>query len=150
MRSAYQLPNKEAAPSADSSESESGATAQYSTEPRDALPRSTPGSIHRVALDTSHPLAFGLDSPYFTLKRNSHAYAAPKTGWTVGALATGAPVSGFMGSQAQQQIDDTTIFGTQPLGEGQVVYLVDNPLFRGFWYSGHVLFSNALFFVGND
>jgi hypothetical protein len=55
-----------------------------------------------------------------------------------------------MGSQAQQQIDDTTIFGTQPLGEGQVVYLVDNPLFRGFWYSGHVLFSNALFFVGND
>jgi hypothetical protein len=29
-----------------------------------------------------------------------------------------------------------------------VVYLVDNPLFRGFWYSGHVLFSNAVFLVG--
>jgi hypothetical protein len=54
-----------------------------------------------------------------------------------------------MGHQAQQTVDDTLIFGVQRLGEGRVVYLVDNPLFRGFWYSGHVLFSNAVFFVGN-
>jgi hypothetical protein len=58
-------------------------------------------------------------------------------------------VSGFMGAEAQRQIDDSMVFGTQRLGQGHVVYLVDNPLFRGFWYSGHVLFSNAVFFVGN-
>jgi hypothetical protein len=42
----------------------------------------------------------------------------------------------------------SVLFGTQQLGNGHVVYLVGNPLFRGFWYGGHVLFSNAVFLVG--
>jgi hypothetical protein len=29
-----------------------------------------------------------------------------------------------------------------------VVYLGDNPLFRAFWQSGKLLFSNAVFLVG--
>jgi len=121
----------------------------YGAQQRQALTQSTPGSIHRVRLDTTHPLGFGLNSPYFTLKRNSASYAYLGGGGTVGALEESAPVSGFMGSQAQRQVDDTLVFGAQRLGRGHVVYLVDNPLFRGFWYNGHVLFSNAVFFVGN-
>jgi hypothetical protein len=38
----------------------------------------------------------------------------------------------------------------QDVGRGAVVYLVDNPLFRGFWQSGKRLFSNAVFLVGQD
>ena len=149
-RSTYRLAKKNMEESSDTSDAASGSTLQqYGTKPRAALPQSTPGSIHRVTLDPSHPLAFGLDSPYFTLKRNSKAFAYLQQGWTVGALEQGEAVSGFMGQQAERQIDDTTIFGTQRLGDGHVVYLIDNPLFRGFWYSGHVLFSNAVFFVGN-
>jgi hypothetical protein len=110
---------------------------------------STPGSIHRVEIDPSHPLAFGLEAPYFTLKRSADAYAFSGGGTAAGVLEAGAPVSGFMGARAQGQIDDTLVFGTQRMGEGEVVYFVDNPLFRGFWYGGHVLFSNAVFFVGN-
>ncbi len=111
---------------------------------------STPGSIHRVQIDPSHPLAFGLEPPYFTLKRSADAYAVSEgTGAAAGVLETGAPVSGFMGGRAQKKVEDTLVFGTQQMGEGEVVYFVDNPLFRGFWYGGQVLFGNAVFFVGN-
>jgi hypothetical protein len=149
-RSAYRLAEKEAEPAADAAGEEADPAPQaYGAQQREALSRSTPGSIHRVRLDTTHPLGFGLDSPYFTLKRNSNTYAYLGGGGTVGALDDSTPVSGFMGATAERRVDDTLVFGAQRLGRGHVVYLVDNPLFRGFWYNGHVLFSNAVFFVGN-
>lgn len=123
--------------------------APYSTETRRRLSGASPGSIHRVHLDASHPLGFGIDPPYFTLKRNDDAFAYLDDGHTVGALQDPAPVNGFMGHEAQQKVDETLLFGTQSLGNGQVTYFVDNPLFRGFWYNGQVLFANAVFFVGN-
>jgi len=121
----------------------------YGTQTREQLAGATPGSIHRVQLDDSHPLGFGIEPPYFALKRNDDTFAYLDDGQTVGALTTPAPVSGFMGHEAQRKVDDTLLFGTQSLGEGQVTYFVDNPLFRGFWYNGQVLFANAVFFVGN-
>jgi hypothetical protein len=121
----------------------------YGTQTREQLAGATPGSIHRVRLDDSHPLGFGIEPPYFTLKRNDDAFTYLDDGHTVGALEAAAPVSGFMGHEAQETVDDTLLFGTQSLGGGQVTYFVDNPLFRGFWYNGQVLFANAVFFVGN-
>ena len=41
------------------------------------------------------------------------------------------------------------VIGTQDLGRGQVVYLASDPLFRGFWQNGKLLFGNAVFVVGN-
>jgi hypothetical protein len=34
------------------------------------------------------------------------------------------------------------------MGRGSVVYMVDDPLFRSFWENGKLLFSNAVFMVG--
>ena len=31
--------------------------------------------------------------------------------------------------------------------EKEVVYMVDNPLFRGFWENGNFLFGNAVFLL---
>jgi len=143
---AYSLAQQEASrPDA----SEEPSLSAYGSQTRERLAGATPGSIHRVRLDDSHPLGFGIEPPYFTLKRNDDAFAYLKNGHTVGALQAPAPVSGFMGHEAQETIDDTFLFGTQPLGNGRVTYFVDNPLFRGFWYNGQVLFANAVFFVGN-
>jgi len=33
-------------------------------------------------------------------------------------------------------------------GSGDWVFLMDNPLFRGFWQSGLHLFANAVFMAG--
>lgn len=147
-RSDYALASK---PDSATERSEDSPLSRYATRQRRALTGSTPGSIHRTWVDTTHPLGFGLSDPYFTLKRNDDAYAYLETGWTVAALEDDpAPVSGFMGHEAQEDVDNTLLYGTQQLGDGQVVYFVDNPLFRGFWYQGQVLFGNAVFFVGNE
>ena len=40
------------------------------------------------------------------------------------------------------------MFGVEQKGRGNVVYMIDNPLFRTFWESGKMMFSNAVFMVG--
>ena len=52
------------------------------------------------------------------------------------------------GHEAQQRIANTLVFGVEPMGAGAIIYFVDNPLFRGFWYGGKLLFGNAVFLVG--
>jgi len=42
---------------------------------------------------------------------------------------------------------NTLAFGVERKGRGNIVYLIDNPLFRGFWEEGKFLMSNAVFFV---
>jgi hypothetical protein len=125
-------------------------TTDYSQRRREYATEATPGSIHRVQIDNTHPLGFGFGEAYYTLKRSDDAYALLEDDWNVGVLRQGQPVSGFMGSEAQEEIDDTLAFGVQEMGSGTVVYLVDNPLFRGFWYSGKLLFGNAVFLAGQE
>jgi len=109
---------------------------------------STPGSIFRTTLDSSHPLAFGYDSDYFSLKTDASSFEYLSSGWNVGTVRSDAHMSGFAGHLAKQNLEGSLTFGVQSVGSGDVVYMVDNPLFRGFWENGKLLFANALFFVG--
>ena len=43
---------------------------------------------------------------------------------------------------------ESLVFGVESKGSGQIVHIVDNPLFRSFWHNGKLMFVNALFFVG--
>jgi hypothetical protein len=42
---------------------------------------------------------------------------------------------------------DGVLFGELPIGQGSVVFLADNVLFRNFWENGKLLMANALFMV---
>ena len=42
----------------------------------------------------------------------------------------------------------TLAIGSESHGRGNIVYLVDNPIFRGFWESGKLVLSNAIFLAG--
>ncbi len=99
-------------------------------------------------MDPSHPLGYGYDDYYFSLKLDTQAYEYLQEGWNVGVANAGAHVSGFVGSEAEKDLENTLAFGTQELGEGTVVYMIDNPLFRSFWHNGKLLFGNAVFMVG--
>ena len=59
------------------------------------------------------------------------------------------PVSGFAGFKAVDKLENSLVFGVEKKGQGEIVYMVDNPLFRAFWENGKLLFSNAVFLVGN-
>jgi len=106
------------------------------------------GAVFRVDVDNSHPLAFGLDDHYFSLKTNELSYAPLDDGWNVGALGDELLITGFAGYRAREQVKGTLVFGVENMGRGSVVYLVDNPLYRAFWENGKFLFGNAVFMDG--
>jgi len=122
---------------------------KYESRERDNLINSTPGSIYKVELDNSHPLAFGYPNYYYTLKQDDNVYEFLKDGgWNVGVIKKDNYVSGFTGSKAKEKLKDGLIFGVQESGRGQIVYLADDVLFRSFWENGKLLFCNAVFMVG--
>ncbi|MCK5440863.1 MAG: zinc carboxypeptidase [Maribacter sp.] len=115
---------------------------------RERIKKSITGAIFKTKVDNTHPLAYGYPNTYFSLKLGSDAYEYLDTGSVV-YLEDGQnePMAGFAGSEAQKKIVNTLVFGVEEHGAGQVVYLVDNPLFRGFWENGKLFFANALFMV---
>ncbi|MBN8820812.1 MULTISPECIES: M14 metallopeptidase family protein [unclassified Spirosoma] len=121
----------------------------YINRERAAISDDIPGSIYRVNVDTSHPLGFGLTGGYYTLVQNAFNFDFLKDGWNVGYLKGDNYVAGFSGRNAKEKLKNTLLMGVQEMGRGSVVYLADDPLFRGFWYNGKLLFSNAVFMVGN-
>ena len=121
----------------------------YENRERDNLPNVTPGSIYKLELDNTHPLAFGYPSFYYTLKQDSNIYEFVKEGgWNVGVLKKAKPVAGFVGSKLVNDLQDGLLFGTQNIGRGGITYLADDVLFRSFWEGGKLMFCNAVFLVG--
>lgn len=109
------------------------------------------GSIYKVFMDPSHPLAFGYGDTYYSLKLGSSSYEFLESGYNVGYIKDDAvSVSGFSGKDAKAKLSNSLVFGEERLGRGSVVYLVDDVLFRSFWENGKLLFVNSLFFVNSN
>jgi hypothetical protein len=121
----------------------------YKGRDRRAVTSRTPGSVFKVNVDSTHPLGFGYSDSYYTLKSDASAFSYLNSGWNVGSVQEGAHRSGFAGVDALENLEHTLSFGVQQHGSGQIVYFVDNPLFRGFWENGKLLVANAVFFVPN-
>jgi hypothetical protein len=120
----------------------------YEARERGAVSGTTPGSIWKVTLDNTHPLAFGYPEYYFTLKQDDNIYEFMKDGWNVGVIKKENQVAGFVGSVLQSKLKDGLLFGVQSMGNGSITYLADNVMFRSFWENGKLMFCNALFLVG--
>ncbi|MDB4901198.1 MAG: zinc carboxypeptidase [Mucilaginibacter sp.] len=121
----------------------------YQDRELEAIRSTVPGAIYKINLDNTHPLGFGLSKNYFTLKLSDDIYDfMGESGWNVGTVKNDAYVSGFVGQKSKEKIKDGLLLGVQSLGRGSVVYMVDDPLFRSFWENGKLLFSNAVFMVG--
>jgi hypothetical protein len=119
----------------------------YADRERADLVDAVPGTVFSTRVDATHPLGFGLERGYFTLRLGSDAYAflAGDRAWNVGVVQKDARRSGFVGHRAFSRLENTLAFGVEEIGRGAVVYLVDDPLYRAFWYEGRLLFGNAVF-----
>jgi len=118
----------------------------YATQEREGIRGLITGSIFKSTVDNTHPLAFGYSNVYFSLKLNSNAYAYLEDGNNVAYFAKDASnVSGFAGENALKVVPESLLFGEQQMGRGNIIYMVDNPLFRGFWAHGKLFFANAIF-----
>lgn len=140
---------KKAAEKEELAEKKSNELTRYDEAERKELSTSIFGAIYKVTLDPSHPLAFGLGGSYYSLKTTSLHFDYLQGGWNVGTLRGNVkPLIGFAGYKANEDLKDSMVFGVEDKGRGQVIYLVDNPMFRSFWENGKMLFSNAVFVVG--
>ncbi|MDT0622053.1 M14 family metallopeptidase [Croceitalea vernalis] len=119
----------------------------YENTQRERMKNAITGAIFKAKVDITNPLAYGYNSEYFSLKLGNDAFQYLNSGNAVYLEDNTKPVSGFAGSEAQKKIKQTLVFGIEEHGRGQVIYLVDNPLFRGFWENGKLFFANALFMV---
>ena len=62
------------------------------------------GSIFRVQLDNTHPLAFGYGSTYYALVRDTLNYRfLGEGGWNVGVMKKNDYAAGFTGRRARQE-----------------------------------------------
>ena len=103
------------------------------------------GSIYATHLDKSHPINFGIDH-FFTLRQNPNAYTLLANGFNAAYLTAEAkPLNGFIGYEQKKRQPNSFVYGQERIGKGSVIYFVDNPLFRSFWYQSKVAFFNAIF-----
>jgi hypothetical protein len=133
---------------ADKKDSAYSSLKTYEDRERGAVSGTTPGSIWKVTMDNTHPLAFGYPDHYFTLKQDDNIYEFMKDGWNVGVIKKDNQVSGFVGAGLQSKLKDGLLFGVQNMGNGSIIYLADNVMFRSFWENGKLMFCNAVFLVG--
>ena len=121
----------------------------YGDSERDFISNYNAGSIYALSMDVTHPLAFGYNSNYMSLKLGSTAYEYLENGWNVGVAKNGEPRSGFVGAHVKEHLEHSLSYGVQTMGAGSIVYMIDNPFFRGFWHNGKLLVGNAIFFLSN-
>ncbi len=105
---------------------------RFENREREGITDFTPGSIYKVQLDDSHPLAFGYPDYYFTLKQNRVLYDFMKDGWNVGIIKKENQVVGFVDSELKEKIKDGTVIGIGEIGRGSVIYFADDPILRSF------------------
>ncbi|MEY3437756.1 MAG: hypothetical protein RL265_341, partial [Bacteroidota bacterium] len=123
---------------------------KYSQQEREEIKNTITGAIFKCKIEASHPLAFGYSDTYFTLKLSANAYEWLEKGSNVVYLPENPElIAGFAGNEALKKQPKTLVFGQENMGNGAVIYMVDNPLFRGFWENGKLFFVNALFLTNN-
>lgn len=106
------------------------------------------GSIYKVTLDNTHPLAFGYGDSYYSLKLGTDSYKFLIDGYNVGYIKDEPEsVSGFSGEKAKASLKNSIVFAEAKKGKGNVIYMVDDVNFRSFWQNGKLFLANAVFFV---
>ena len=119
----------------------------YAAKERARANTAITGAIFKSKLDDTHPLAFGYENSYFSLKLNNASYAYLNNGSNVAYFDKSATnIAGFAGQEALKNIPESLLFGEERKGNGSIIYMVDNPLFRSFWDNGKLFFVNAVFF----
>lgn len=122
-------------------------TPKYENRERDQVSSNNPGAVFSIDMDETHPLAFGYEGKYYVLKQNDVLMDYTKEGWNVGVMRDMQPVSGFIGSNAKNKLQDGVVISVLDFGAGKLICFADNPIFRSFWENGKLMLANAIFLV---
>ena len=106
------------------------------------------GAIFKVNIDNTHPLAYGYENEYYSLKTSSSTYEKLKRGFNVGKIDDDENSTiGFVGDNIKHNFKNSLVFGHERIGRGNVIYFADNILFRSFWENGKLFLVNSIFYI---
>ncbi|MGB5190440.1 M14 family metallopeptidase [Robiginitalea sp.] len=130
---------------ADTTDIETEIPPSFEDSSRERIREEITGAIFKTRVDPTHPMAFGYGNTYYTLKLGGDTYTLPGGSMVASLGESPLPVAGFAGSKAVTNLAESLVFAMEYHGRGHVVYMADNPLFRGFWENGKLFFANAIF-----
>lgn len=125
-------------------------TISYENTERNEISNTIAGAIYACELDNSNPLCFGYTQPYFTLRLTPELYTLKDGTHPFTIKTNDALIAGFSGAYVKNKQASAIITGIESKGKGCVIYLLDNPLFRGFWQNGKLQIMNAIYFVNQQ
>lgn len=121
----------------------------YQEGERVAISGGAAGAIYQITMDETHPMGYGTGGTYYALKNNSSKFTYLSNGANAGIIANNdAYRTGYIGFKIKSSMGESMAIGVENAGRGEIVYFVDDPIFRGFWESGKLILSNAIFMVG--
>ncbi len=106
------------------------------------------GAILEVELDATHPLSFGIGSSVPVFRGTSTFFEAPIGASIVGRYAKAPVLGGWVSAERLSLIPGSVAVHVESKGQGTIVLLADEPVFRGFWMGSARLLSNAVMLGG--
>ena len=106
------------------------------------------GAVFKGNIDRSHPLGFGFSEDTVPLFRNHKYCLVPSENpfATVVQYTQDSRLSGFVSEENRNRVNGSAAVIAEGVGRGAVIYLLDNPNFRGFWSVTHKLLLNGILF----
>jgi hypothetical protein len=107
------------------------------------------GTIFEARVDPTHPLAYGFPAAPLAVFRDSALTLTPSENPydTPVRYAERPLLAGYVSPENLERLAGTPAVIATRLGQGTVVRMIDDPVFRGFWLGTAKLLSNAIFFA---
>lgn len=122
-----------------------GLLLSYKDKSASGLSYSLPGIVLQCQMDQTHPFGYGMPDPYYWLKTDTRFWEVNTSTESVITTKKDPFHSGYVGYKAKTLLGNSSLMAVQSMGSGTVIYLADDPFFRGFWYQGSLLLSNLIF-----
>lgn len=121
----------------------------YEAQEKQRIRFRIPGVILAAEADLSHPLCFGLGYPSIAImKRGSNLMQPASNPYATPIRFTGDPLlSGYLPTGAEEKVSRMAAVIVNGIGNGKVICLGENLLFRGTWLGTEKIFANAIFFA---
>ncbi len=106
------------------------------------------GSALRVSLDTTHPVGFGYERDELAVfRRGRHAMRAVDNPYAQPAIYAESPLAaGYLSESNRDRLAGAPAISTSRHGQGTVIRMSDDAVFRGYWRGSERLLANAVFF----
>ena len=129
-------------------EAQAAEPAPYADYEQDRARKLIGGSALAMVLDSTHPLGYGYYEDRVTVfRQGAHLLQASDNRYaTPGRYAEQPLVAGYLSEEVSEKLAGTPALAADRFGDGLVVRIADDYLFRGYWAGTERLFANALLF----